>query len=229
MQEFTKEVKEFLEKTFGRLESLLLGCLDLKKCLENPHNLWYFLDVISTRMQFESSIKGKIHGSIINEKEHPVYLGKGSEIKAYTVIEGSLVVGNNTVIGPGAYFRGNNIIGDNCKIGRAEIKGSIILDGSKVPHHGYVGDSILGRKVNIGAGSELANLRVDDKNVIVRYNGAMYDTGRRKVGAFMEDNSGTGCNVVLNPGTYLRKGEAIILSKASYTLLRREKAVIFGK
>ena len=152
MEEFTKEVREFLEKTFGKLEKLVIDCLDLRKCLNNPPNLWYFLDVLSSGMKFESKIEGKIHDTAVNEKEYPIYLGKRSIIKAYTVIEGPLVVGENTIIGPFAYLRGNNIIWDDCKIGRPEIKNSIIMDGSHIAHHGYVGDSILGRKVNIGAG-----------------------------------------------------------------------------
>ena len=213
MERFVQEVRGFLEDILGK------AGVDIRTLRLDAGSVpWYFLGVLERITGFESRIEGDVHHTFV-VNDNPIYLGNGSVIKPYTVIEGPLIVGENTVIGPHAYFRGTNVIGSRCKVGRAEVKNSIVMDESKVPHESYVGDSVLGKSVNIGAGTRLANSRVDKKTVAVRYGGQDFETGRRKVGSFMEDNSQTGCNVVLNPGTYVESGFIYVLEKAR--LIRR--------
>jgi bifunctional UDP-N-acetylglucosamine pyrophosphorylase/glucosamine-1-phosphate N-acetyltransferase len=110
------------------------------------------------------------------------------------------VIGDNCVIGPNCYIRPHTAIGDNCHVGSAvEIKNSIVMRNSNVPHHNYVGDSIIGEECNLGAGTKVANLRLDKKNISV----ANTDTGRRKLGAIMGDGVETGINASLNVGTMI--------------------------
>jgi NDP-sugar pyrophosphorylase family protein len=103
-------------------------------------------------------------------------------------------------VGPNCYIRPSTSIGDNCHIGAAvEVKNSIIMNGSKVPHHNYVGDSIIGEHCNLGAGTKIANLRFDETNVII--NGI--DTSLRKFGAVLGDNVESGINASINIGTVI--------------------------
>jgi UDP-N-acetylglucosamine diphosphorylase/glucosamine-1-phosphate N-acetyltransferase len=127
-----------------------------------------------------------------------VAVGKGTVIKSGAYIEGPVIIGENCVIGPNCYIRSSTTIGDDCHVGAAvEVKNSIIMNGTKVPHLNYVGDSVIGEDCNLGAGTKIANLRLDKTNVLV---GGM-DTGRRKLGAIIGDNVQTGINASINVGT----------------------------
>ena len=126
--------------------------------------------------------------------------GEGTLIKPGVVIEGNVVIGNNCVIGPNAYIRGSTSIGDNCHIGHCtEIKNSIIMSGTKVPHFTYIGDSVIGSNCNFGAGTKVANLRHDHTNIKV----CGQDTRRTKFGAIVGDNVKFGINCSVNAGTII--------------------------
>jgi bifunctional UDP-N-acetylglucosamine pyrophosphorylase/glucosamine-1-phosphate N-acetyltransferase len=117
-------------------------------------------------------------------------------------IEGPVVIGDNCKIGPNCYIRPYTTIGNNCHIGNAcEVKNTIILDNTNVPHQNYVGDSIIAENCNLGAGSKVANLRFDKKNISVVLNGNKINTGRRKLGAIVGDNVQIGINAMLNVGS----------------------------
>nr|QNO55852.1 bifunctional protein GlmU [Methanosarcinales archaeon ANME-1 ERB7] len=129
-----------------------------------------------------------------------VSIGAGTVIKSGTYIEGPAFIGDNCVIGPNSYIRANTSIGDNCHIGNAvEVKNSVIMDGTKIPHLSYLGDSIIGSRCNLGAGTKIANLRFDDAAVIAKG----MDTGRRKLGAIMSDGVKTGINASIDAGTII--------------------------
>jgi len=131
-----------------------------------------------------------------------IQIGEGVFIESGAMIKGPSIIGDHTEIRQGAYMRGDCLIGKNCVIGHTtEIKHSVFLDGSKAGHFAYVGDSILGRDVNLGAGTKFANLRFASGNVSIRIERSSVDTGRRKLGAILGDNAQTGCNSVTNPGT----------------------------
>ena len=133
-----------------------------------------------------------------------VFVGKNTVVKSGSYIEGPVVVGNNCKIGPNCYIRPHTTIGNNCHVGNAcEIKNSIIMDNTNVPHHNYVGNSVIGRDCNLGSGTKIANLRLDKKNITVTLNGNRINTGRRKLGIIMGDNVQTGINSMINTGTFI--------------------------
>ncbi len=130
-----------------------------------------------------------------------VYVGENTIIRSGAYIEGPVWIGDNCDIGPNCYIRPFTCICDNCRIGNAcEIKNSIILKGSHIAHLSYVGDSIIGRDCNLGAGTITANLRFDDKTVKVKVKEEIIDSGRRKLGVIMGHHVKTGINVSLMPG-----------------------------
>jgi NDP-sugar pyrophosphorylase family protein len=132
-----------------------------------------------------------------------VCIGPGTIVEPCAMIVGPAIIGQNCVIRHSAYLRGYIVTGDECVIGHCtEMKSSVMLDRAAAPHLSYVGDSIIGNDVNLGAGTICANLRLDERNVRARdAEGRRSPTGRRKLGAIIGDSSRTACNVVLNPGT----------------------------
>jgi UDP-N-acetylglucosamine diphosphorylase/glucosamine-1-phosphate N-acetyltransferase len=133
-----------------------------------------------------------IHGS--------VSIGEGSIVRAGTYIEGPCIIGKNCRIGPHAYIRGSTSIGDDCHIGHCtEIKNSIIMAGTKIPHFNYLGDSVIGSNCNFGAGTKGANLRHDHANVRV----CGKDTRKKKFGAVIGDNVQFGINCSINVGAMI--------------------------
>jgi bifunctional N-acetylglucosamine-1-phosphate-uridyltransferase/glucosamine-1-phosphate-acetyltransferase GlmU-like protein len=135
-----------------------------------------------------------------------IAIGAGTHIGPGAVIEGPIWIGRDVEIRPGAYLRGGVWIGDGCVVGAStEIKCSILFPGAKAPHLNYVGDSILGAGVNLGAGTILSNFRHDGREVRV---GGL-PTGRRKLSAVLGDGVLTGCNCVVHPGVVVGRGTQI--------------------
>jgi len=131
-------------------------------------------------------------------------VGKGTKILPGVVIEGDVIIGDHCKVGPNCYLRGSTSIGDKCHVGQAvEIKNSILLPGTNVGHLSYLGDSILGEKVNFGAGTITSNLRHDGGTHRSPVAGRMVDTGRRKLGAIVGDGVHTGIHTSLYPGRKL--------------------------
>lgn len=129
-----------------------------------------------------------------------VAIGPNTIVRAGSYIVGPAIIGQNCDIGPNCYIRPSTAIGDNCHIGNAvDVKNSIIMRGTKIPHHNYVGDSVIGEDCNLGAGTKIANLRLDRKNIIV----ANIDTKRRKLGAILGDRVETGINASINIGSMI--------------------------
>jgi len=133
-----------------------------------------------------------------------IVIGSGTLVEPGALIKGPAVIGDHCEVRQGAYLRGDCLIGNGCVVGHTtEIKGSIMLDGSKAGHFAYIGDSILGREANLGAGTKLANLKMIPGSVTFKKDGKHYDTKRRKLGAILGDRTETGCNSVTSPGTLL--------------------------
>jgi UDP-N-acetylglucosamine diphosphorylase / glucose-1-phosphate thymidylyltransferase / UDP-N-acetylgalactosamine diphosphorylase / glucosamine-1-phosphate N-acetyltransferase / galactosamine-1-phosphate N-acetyltransferase len=125
---------------------------------------------------------------------------------AYATINGPAWIGPGTEIRPGAFIRGNVIVGAGAVLGNScEYKNCLLLDGVQTPHYNYVGDSILGNQAHLGAGVICSNLRLDQAEVTVRLPSGPVATGLRKFGAVLGDGAEVGCNAVLNPGTLLGK------------------------
>jgi len=139
-----------------------------------------------------------------------IRIGPGTVVEDGAYIAGPAVIGSDCRIRHGAYMRGGVIAGDGCVIGHSsEVKGAILLNRSNAPHFAYVGDSILGQRANLGAGTKLSNLTlVSARNpetgqrptLRVRIDDRTYDTGLTKLGAILGDDVQTGCNCVTHPG-----------------------------
>ncbi|HYT61602.1 MAG TPA: hypothetical protein VEL06_15600 [Haliangiales bacterium] len=139
-----------------------------------------------------------------------VYIGEGTVVEDGVMIKGPAIIGRNCQIRHNAYFREDVIVGDHCVVGNScELKNVFMFNHCQVPHFNYVGDSILGHKVHLGAGVKISNVKIDRSNVTVEIDGKPLDTGMRKFGALLGDGSEIGCNAVLNPGSILGRGAII--------------------
>ena len=137
--------------------------------------------------------------------EDGVLVGKDVKIAKTATIIPPAIIGNGTEIRPGAFIRGNVIVGDNCVLGNSsEFKNCILLEKVQCPHYNYIGDSILGYHAHTGAGTVCSNLKSNGKNIVI-HGDKEYETGLRKIGAFVGDYGDCGCNAVLNPGTIIGK------------------------
>jgi NDP-sugar pyrophosphorylase family protein len=135
-----------------------------------------------------------------------VSIGKGTIVEPGAYIQGPCIIGEDCQIRHGAYIRGGVVTGRGCVIGHdTEIKNSILLNEAHAAHFNYVGDSILGNRVNLGAGVKCANLRLDRETVLAVAHGEKISTELKKLGAIIGDDTQIGCNSVTNPGTFLGK------------------------
>ncbi len=136
-----------------------------------------------------------------------IFIGPGCTIEPGALIVGPAVLESGVEIRTGAYVRQNVVLGAGSLVGaHSEVKGSILLPGAKAPHQAYVGDSILGRDVNLGAGTICSNVKNVGREVTFHAAGETVHTGLRKFGAILGDGCKTGCNTVLNPGVLMGPG-----------------------
>jgi UDP-N-acetylglucosamine diphosphorylase / glucose-1-phosphate thymidylyltransferase / UDP-N-acetylgalactosamine diphosphorylase / glucosamine-1-phosphate N-acetyltransferase / galactosamine-1-phosphate N-acetyltransferase len=175
-------------------------------------------DILEANERLLSKIQPEVNGKIEPGAtiKGAVSMGKGTIIKAGSYIEGPVFIGANCEIGPNCYIRPFSCLGNKVRIGNAvEIKNSAIMDGAKIGHLSYVGDSIIGENCNFGAGTITANLRHDNANIWSFVKGQRVDSGRRKLGVIMGDNVKTGINTSIYPGTVI---ESSFMSLPSATL-----------
>jgi bifunctional UDP-N-acetylglucosamine pyrophosphorylase/glucosamine-1-phosphate N-acetyltransferase len=150
-------------------------------------------------------IDGEVHPEA--ELRGEVVVEQGAEIDRGAVIEGPVLVRSGAEVGPNCYVRGATLLGEDTHVGNGvEVKNSVVMAGTNVPHLSYVGDSVLGTNVNLGAGTQVANLRHDDKPVETTVKGERVSTGRRKFGIVAGPGAKTGVNTSCNPGTVLSAG-----------------------
>ncbi len=169
---------------------------ELLKCNQD------FLEKMEEDIQGEIEENVTIHGN--------VHLGKNSIIRSGCYIQGPVFIGENCDVGPNTYLRPYTCLCNDVDVGNAvEIKNSIIMDGTNVNHLSYVGDSVIGVNCNLGAGTNLANLRFDNKNVPVTVKDKKVDSGLRKLGAIFGDDVKTGINTSVNPGVKIGNGSFI--------------------
>ncbi len=162
----------------------------------------YPWDLLSANESLLDSMEPQIQGEVEENVvlKGAVGIGKGTSVRTGSYIIGPVIIGQDCDIGPNCYIRPHTSIGDRCHIGAAvEVKNSIIMNGSKIPHLNYVGDSIIGEDCNLGAGTKIANLRLDKQEIVV----AGKPTRRRKLGAIMGDRVETGINACINIGTMI--------------------------
>ncbi len=172
---------------------------------------WEILPKIAAYLKknLPKNSRGKLVGAPTVGKD--VYLGEGTVVEPGAYIRGPAWIGKNCEIRHGAYLRENVIAGDGCVLGNSsEFKNCVLLSGAHAPHFNYVGDSILGKEVNLGAGVILSNYRLDGQVIRVRKQGHLIETGLRKFGAVVGDRASVGCNAVLNPGSLVAPGARIL-------------------
>lgn len=141
------------------------------------------------------------------EYDHPaegVWVAKSATVYPSAYLGAPCIIGPETEVRHGAFIRGSALVGAHCVVGNSvELKNVILFDNVQVPHYNYVGDSILGYKSHMGAGSITSNVKSDKTLVVVKGDGESIATGRKKFGAILGDGVEVGCNSVLNPGTVL--------------------------
>lgn len=196
-------MKEFSAAEFFDLSSYAHSSL-----FKNNEPVWNALKAIEGYL---SSLKlGQIKGGVDPKaylvNPHLITIEEGAVVEPGAYLCGPCFIGKNSVVRHGAYLRGNVVTGEGCVLGHdTEVKNSIFLNGAHAAHFAYVGDSILGNKVNLGAGTKCANLKFNNGNVKIAASGGVIDTGLRKFGAIFGDGVQTGCNSVTNPGTLMGK------------------------
>ena len=183
-----------------------LDSFDHRSLWETDEPVWMALhrtnDYFQKRNLF--SIEIDIPASVHLENVEQIAIGEGVVLEPGVYIQGPCILGDGCVIRHGAYLRGGVICGKGCVVGHgSEIKQAILLNQTQVAHLAYVGDSILGNRVNLGAGVKCANLRLDRREVSISFEGSKLRTGLKKFGCVIGDGSQIGCNVVVNPGTLI--------------------------
>ena len=145
--------------------------------------------------------------------EHPaedVWIAKSATVFPSAYVKGPCIIGPGSEVRHCAFIRGSALVGENCVVGNStELKNVILFDNVQVPHYNYVGDSILGYKAHMGAGSITSNVKSDKTLVVVKDGAEKIETGRKKFGAMLGDRAEVGCNSVLNPGTVVGPDSSI--------------------
>lgn len=213
---FDKKIFDFIKRTEKSLRgeyeitdsiNMIIDKIDIDGVLLNKwRDVVYPWHLLSANEEILKKISKKIEGTVEKDTtiKDKVIIGKNSIINSGSYIEGPVVIGENCRVGPNCYIRPYTTIGNGCHIGNAcEVKNSIVLNNSNIPHQNYIGDSIIGENCNLGAGSKVANLRLDKKNISVILNGKKLDTKRRKLGVIMGDNVQTGINSMMNVGSVI--------------------------
>lgn len=139
-----------------------------------------------------------------------VWVHKTAKVFPSAYLGAPCIIGANTEVRHCAFIRGSALVGENCVVGNSvELKNVIIFDNVQTPHYNYVGDSILGYKSHMGAGSITSNVKSDKTNVVIKSADEQLETGIKKIGAMLGDCVEVGCNSVLNPGTVIGKNSNI--------------------
>lgn len=144
------------------------------------------------------------------EVSENVWVHKSAEVFPSAYLGAPCIIGPETEVRHCAFIRGSALVGKHCVVGNSvELKNVILFDNVQTPHYNYVGDSILGYKSHMGAGSITSNVKSDKKLVVVHDSEGNYETGIKKFGAMLGDNVEVGCNSVLNPGTIIGRNSNI--------------------
>lgn len=182
----------------------------------SPLNLWADIgrpwDLLVANEYFSREQRGEIRGKVEvgAHIEGNVYVGEDSCIRSGSYILGPTYIGKNCDIGPNCFIRPCTSIGDDVRIGNAvEVKNSIIMDHTNIGHLSYVGDSVIGSSCNLGAGTTIANLRLDEKPIKMEVGGKVISSGRRKLGTIIADNVRTGINCTINVGVKIGPDSAV--------------------
>ncbi len=198
--------KEIYEKKQIKQELNLKNFLDVNQTIASNlfENTTYPWEVIPKISEYIIKLGESLSKEKFDKKSENIWIAKNAKVDISSHIDGPCIIDENTTIRPFAYIRGNVIVGKDCVVGNStELKNSIIFNNVQVPHYNCVGDSILGYKSHMGAGSIISNLKSDKTPVTVKINERKIETNLRKFGAILGDNVEVGCGAVLNPGTII--------------------------
>lgn len=178
-----------------------------RKLLESAVYPWEVLPKIK---EFIIELGNQLNKDEYEQKGENVWIAKTAKVAPTAYINGPAIIGKDAEIRHCAFIRGNAIIGEGAVVGNStELKNVILFNKVQVPHYNYVGDSILGYKSHMGAGSITSNVKSDKKLVIVKNGDAKIETGLKKFGAMIGDNVEVGCGSILNPGSVIGKNTNI--------------------
>ncbi len=153
---------------------------------------------------------GEMLGEEYAEVSPQVWVHKSAKVAPTAYLGAPCIIDEGTEVRHGAFVRGSALVGKNCVVGNSvELKNVILFDNVQTPHYNYVGDSILGYKSHMGAGSITSNVKSDKTLVVVKSGEERVETGLKKFGAMLGDGVEVGCNSVLNPGTVIGKGASV--------------------
>ena len=170
-----------------------------KELLESKTYPWEVLPCIS---EFIVKLGNTLSEEEYEKKGENVWIAKSAKVAPTAYINGPAIIGKDAEVRHCAFIRGNALVGEGAVVGNStELKNVILFDKVQVPHYNYVGDSILGYKSHMGAGSITSNVKSDKKLVVVKGKEAHIETGLKKFGAMLGDEVEVGCGSVLNPGT----------------------------
>ena len=166
----------------------------------------YPWEVLPKIEEFIISLGKTLDKNEYEEKGENIWIAKSAKVAPTAYIAGPVIIGKNAEIRHCAFIRGKAIVGEGAVVGNStELKNVILFNKVQVPHYNYVGDSILGYKSHMGAGSITSNVKSDKKLVIVKNDKEQIETGLKKFGAMLGDEVEVGCGSVLNPGTVIGK------------------------
>ena len=177
------------------------------KLFEGSTYPWEVLPKIGA---FILELGATLDSEIYNQISDNIWVAKSATVAPTAFLNGPLIIGENTEVRHCAFIRGNAIVGNNCVVGNStELKNVVLFNNVQVPHYNYVGDSILGYKSHMGAGSITSNVKADKLLTTIRMEDKVIETGLKKFGAMLGDNVEIGCNSVLNPATVVGKNSNI--------------------
>ncbi|MBO6148132.1 MAG: UDP-N-acetylglucosamine pyrophosphorylase [Lachnospiraceae bacterium] len=172
----------------------------------------YPWEALSMICEMIRSLGPSLDPRLYEKTDDEVWIAKSAKIwENVGAIVGPCIIGERTEVRPGAYIRGNALVGNDCVVGNStELKNVILFNHVQVPHYNYVGDSILGSYAHMGAGSITSNVKADRSAIVVKEEGGeSIDTGLKKMGAMLGDHVEIGCNAVLNPGTVIGRNSQV--------------------
>ncbi|MBN2457804.1 NTP transferase domain-containing protein [Candidatus Woesearchaeota archaeon] len=205
---YLKKVKKSVRGEYEITDALSMLAEEQKVTVVPAKDYWFPIgypwNLLEANAYLLKSIKQDIKGEVEDNVtiKGNVIIGKGTVVRSGTYIEGPVIIGEDCQIGPSAYIRPDTAIGDRCKF-RGEAFDMIMMDDSVAKHNCYIGHSVLGVDVNIGAGTITSDYRHDGKSNMTIVNGKKIDSGRRKLGSFMGDHVRTGINTSIYPGRKL--------------------------
>lgn len=178
-----------------------------KDLFEGATYPWEVLGRISS---FIRELGPKLDADRFEQRGEDIWVAKSAKVAPTAFLNGPLIIDEEAEIRHCAFVRGSAIVGRGCVIGNStELKNAVIFNSVQVPHYNYVGDSVLGYKSHMGAGSITSNIKSDRTVVVIRDQTKQLETGLKKIGAMLGDYVEVGCNSVLNPGTVIGRGSNI--------------------